>query len=331
MNYIMAICDSEIEYAYQLMNYLENKKGFPFQLQLFTSVDTLKEYMERQPVFIALISEKDYEGQTGLSKITHLFILGEETGEIGNHKYFNKYQSSDRLIRELLEWIVEKKIITGLAANGHGLKMIGVYSPVGRCLKTSFSFVLGQMLSKKSKVLYLNLESYSGLGKLLEKNFTTDLSELIYYLQNSEESFGCKMGGMIDKCSGLDILPPFDSYLDFISVTPKEWIKLLQEIERNSDYEYLILDLSDAIQGLFDILRLCDMVYTLGKEDGFAEAKIRQYEELLKKSSYEDIWKKTKLCKIPAIKNLPPGLLRLTYTELAQYVRERMEEDLNEK
>lgn len=125
--------------------------------------------------------------------------------------------------------------------------MIGIYSPVGRCLKTSFAFVLGQLLSKKHKVLYLNLESYSGLGKLLEKNFTTDLGELIYYLQNSKESFGCRMGGMIEQAAGLDILPPFDSYLDLISVSGQEWIHLLQEIERNSTYEYLILDLSDNI------------------------------------------------------------------------------------
>ena len=331
MNYTMAICDSEVEYAYQLVNYLENKKGFPFQVQLFTSIETLKDYSKKKPIFTALISEKDYEGNGEGEEITHLFLLGEKTEERQGQIYFNKYQSSDRLIKEILQWTVEKNIITGFTAKGHGLKMIGVYSPVGRCLKTSFSFVLGQLLSKRSKVLYINLESFSGLGKLLENSFSCDLSELIYYLQNSRESFPCKMGGMIEQCGGLDILPPFDSYLDLVSVTKEEWMKLLYEIERKGDYEYLILDLSDAIQGLFDILRLCDLVYTLGKENGFAEAKIKQYEEVLKNSSYEDIWQKTKYCKIPQIKNLPSGLLKLTYTELAEFVKKRVEEDFNEE
>ena len=67
--------------------------------------------------------------------------------------------------------------------------------------------------------------------------------------------------------------------VDFISVTKEEWIQLIREIEKGSDYEYLILDLSDAVQGLFDILRLCDVVYTLSRDDGFAMAKIKQYEE----------------------------------------------------
>lgn len=331
MHYVLAVCDSEIEYAYQLVNYLENKKGFPFGLQLFTSLDTLLVQAKKQPVFIALISQKDYQKELEYEGIEHIFLLGEEKDSTEEEKVFSKYQSADRLVREFLYWIADRNIISKNVAAGLGLKMIGIYSPVGRCLKTSFAFVLGQLLSKKHKVLYLNLESYSGLGKLLEKNFTTDLGELIYYLQNSKESFGCRMGGMIEQAAGLDILPPFDSYLDLISVSGQEWIHLLQEIERNSTYEYLILDLSDAIQGLYDILRSCNLIYTLGREEGFAEAKIQQYEEVLRKGNYEDIWSKTKYCKIPQIKNLPIGLLQLTYTELAEIVKKRMEEDLNEE
>ena len=136
------------------------------------------------------------------------------------------------------------------------------------------------------------------------------------------------MSSMTTRAGELDVLPPFDSFLDFISVSQEEWITLFREIERGSDYEYLILDLSDAVQGLFDILRLCDVVYTLSREDGFAMAKIAQYEEVLKKCNYEDIWKKTRHCTIPEIKNLPSGLQQLTYTELAEFVRERIEEDL---
>ena len=61
MNYIMAICDSEIEYSYQLVSYIEKKKGFPFQLQLFTCIENLIDYSEKKPIFLTLISEKDYE------------------------------------------------------------------------------------------------------------------------------------------------------------------------------------------------------------------------------------------------------------------------------
>lgn len=329
MNHILAVCDSEITYAYQLADYFTNKKGFPFQVQLFTSTNTLEEYAKKKPLSVALISEKDYEEYLEQLPIEHLVILEEGRKSLGeNIKKIYKYQSSDKLAKELLDEIALQGILGRAPEEGAGLKVIGIYSPVGKCLKTSFAFVMGQLLSKKHKVLYLNMETYSGLGKMLQKEFTTDLSELIYYLQNSKEKFAYRMGSIIEQAGGLDILPPFDSFLDFISVSKEEWIQLIQEIEKGSDYEYLILDLSDAVQGLFDILRLCDVVYTLGREDGFSMAKIKQYEEVLKKSNYEDIWKKTKNHTIPAIKNLPVGLLQLTYTELAEYVKECIEEDL---
>lgn len=329
MNHVLAVCDSETEYAYQLVDYLSNKKGFPFQVQLFTSERTLMEYAKDYPVSVAMIAGKDYLGEIGENIIDHVFLLAEDNGEeLSGLKSFYKYQSAENLMKQLLEFIAGEGILGRTVVNGKELKLIGIYSPVGKCLKTSFSFVLGQILSKKHKVLYLNMESYSGLGKLLQKEFSTDMSELIYYLQNSTEKFIYRMGSITIRTGELDVLPPFDSFLDFISVSKEEWISLFREIERCSDYEYLILDLSDAVQGLFDILRLCDVVYTLSRNDGFSLAKISQYEEMLKKSNYEDIWKKTKNCTIPRIKNLPPGLLQLTYTELAEIVRERIEGDL---
>lgn len=329
MNHVLAVCDSETEYAYQLVDYFSNKKGFPFQVQLFTSPETLKEYALHHPISIALIGEKDFTKELKEEIPGNILVLEEGLGkEIKDVKILDKYQSCEQLIRELLDYVVKEGILGRGVSNSKELKLIGVYSPVGKCLKTSFSFVLGQLLSKKHKVLYLNLESYSGLGKLLQKEFSTDMSELIYYLQNSTDKFIYRLGSMTQRAGELDVLPPFDSFLDFVSVSREEWIQLFQEIERGSDYEYLILDLSDGVQGLFDILRLCDVVYTLSREDGFAMAKIAQYEEVLKKSNYEDIWKKTKHCTIPVIKNLPPGLMQLTYTELAELVRERIMEDL---
>ena len=328
MNQVLAVCDSETAYAYQLVDYLSNKKNFPFQVQLFTSEKTLEEYSYHHPIAVALVSQRDYQLQMKSLSIDHIVVLRENyENEDSDLKTIYKYQSMELVMKELLEWVAKKGTLSRVISDGKSMKLIGIYSPVGKCLKTSFSFVLGQLLSKKHKVLYINMESYSGLGKLLQKEFKTDMAELIYHLQNSKEKFIYHMGSMTERAGELDVLPPFHSFLDFISVTKEEWIQLFQEIERGTDYEYIILDLSDAIQGLYDILRLCDTVYTLSREDGFSMAKISQYEDVLKKSNYEDVWKKTKCYNIPDIKNLPVGLPQLTYTELAEYVKDCIRED----
>ena len=328
MNQILAVCDSEIAYAYQLVDYLTNKKNFPFQVQLFTSEKTLLEYSLHHPIAVALISQKDYQQQKIELSIDHILILRENfEDDISDLNTIYKYQSMEVLIKELLEWVAKKGTLTRVISDGKNMKLIGIYSPIGKCFKTSFSIVLGQLLSKKHKVLYINMESYSGLEKLLQKEFKTDMAELIYHLQNSKEKFIYHMGSMTGRIGELDLLPPFYSFLDFISVSKDEWFQLFQEIEKGTDYEYIILDLSDAIQGLYDILRLCDMVYTLGREDVFSIAKIEQYENILKKSNYEDVWKKTKCYTIPEINNLPYSLSQLIYSELAEYVKDCIRED----
>lgn len=327
MNHILAVCDSEAEYAYGLVDYLNTRKGFPFEVQVFTSAEKLYGFARRHPLSVALVAQKDYQKSMEELSIDHIILLGEQRETLKEEeKSIWKYQSCEKTVKELLEWIASEGVVGRPIAGGRQMKLIGIYSPVGKCLKTSYSFVLGQLLSKKHKALYLNLECYSGLGQLLKRDFSTDMSELLYYLQNTPDKFAYRLGSMVERVGGLDILPPFGSYLDFVSVSGQEWIQLLKEIERGSDYEYVLLDLSDGIQGLFDVLRLCNIIYTLSREDGFALAKIEQYKKVLEESDYEDIWKKTRQHIIPEIKNLPPDLLRLTYTELAEFARARMED-----
>ena len=327
MNHILAVCDSETEYAYGLVDYLNLRKGFPFEVQVFTSAESLYSFALRHPLSVALVAQKDYEKEMEELPIEQIFLLGEQReGTKDMERFIWKYQSCEKIVRELLEWIAREGVVGRPIAGGKEMKLVGIYSPVGKCLKTSYAFVLGQLLSKKHKVLYLNLECYSGLGQLLKKDFATDMSELLYYLHNTPDKLAYRLGSMVERVGGLDILPPFGSYLDFVSVSSEEWIHLLKEIERGSEYEYVLLDLSDGVQGLFDVLRLCNIIYTLGREDGFALAKIEQYKQVLEECDYEDIWKKTQQYTIPEIKNLPSDILQLTYTELAEFARERMED-----
>ena len=41
-----------------------------------------------------------------------------------------------------------------------------LYSPVHRCLQSSFALTLGQLLSEKHPTLYLNFEHYIGISEL---------------------------------------------------------------------------------------------------------------------------------------------------------------------
>ena len=93
------------------------------------------------------------------------------------------------------------------------------------------------------------------------------------------------------------------------------------------EYDYIILDLTNYVQGLYQILRQCSHVYTITRNDGMALAKIAHYENVLKELAYEDVLEKTRKCSFPIYRQLPVATEDLLYCELADYARKILRED----
>ena len=92
---------------------------------------------------------------------------GEALGGEGELPGVYKYQSADAIIREVMACYCTRTAEPASSQVGSKSILIGVYSPINRCLKTSFSLVLGQVLAKDQQVLYLSLEDCSGLSKIM--------------------------------------------------------------------------------------------------------------------------------------------------------------------
>lgn len=108
-------------------------------------------------------------------------------------------------------------------------------------------------------------------------------------------------------------------------------MELLGTIESIGDYEYLILDLTDGMNGLFELLAHCHRIYTITRDDGFAMAKMSQYEQILRMNERDDIAEKTVKCRFPLFEKLPSDLNLMTHGELARYVKAIIQEDLYEE
>jgi len=87
-----------------------------------------------------------------------------------------------------------------------------------------------------------------------------------------------------------------------------------------------VLDLSESMQGIFDVLRSCVKVFTLVKEDDVAQSKLLQYEQMLALYQYEDVLQKTCKCTPPKLPRLPKTIEEYTKSELADYVRAQLKE-----
>lgn len=326
----LALCDGEESYLRHMADYMEKKSTHPFAIRAFTNKEQLEKFVEKNNTELLLVAENAYEEKIHDLPIAHIMVLNESGNQVGSDiKNINKYQSSELIFQTVMENYMEGAgEVSPRIAVGNRMKIIGCYSPVGRCLQTTFALSMGQLLARKHKTLYLNFENYSGFGQLLPGGFSMDVMDVLYYFDCEKEKLAYRLEGIMKSLNGLDYIPPAFFYKDLEEIEGTHWMDLFKEIEKAANYEYLILDLSDQVRGLLDILRECFRVFTIRKEDMFAEAKMRQYEAVLQSMNYGDVALKTKKWVLPEFYKLPSGLDQLTGGEMAAYVKKIIEEEV---
>lgn len=330
---VMAICDTEEGYAFRMAEYILEKVKLPYTLHLFTAVEELEKFAGREEIEILLIAESAWHTireEFVRSQVAQMFVLQEsEQAEEDEVCRIDKYQSPEKVVQKMLDVMADGDGFAEYSeATDTTAKMIGIYSPVKRCLQTSFALTLGQLLAKEHRTLYLNFEMYSGLGELLRREYQADILDLVYYFQNAREKLALRLPSMIQSAGGLDYIPPMQYALGIREVPGDQWLSLCRDMAEIGEYEYLILDLDDGIDGLFDLLRNCQKIYTITRDDPFAMAKLRQYEQMLQFEQLEEITEKTVKCRFPVFKHLPESLEMMTHGELAGYVKSIIQEDI---
>lgn len=330
---IMAICDTEEGYAFRMAEYLLEKVKLPYTLHLFTAVEELEKFAGREEIEILLIAESAWrllKEEYVRNQVAQMFIL-QESGEAVQEdiRCISKYQSPELVVQEMLNVIADGSGWKDYPeATDTAVKMIGIYSPVKRCLQTSFALSLGQLLAKEHRTIYLNFEMYSGLGELLRREYQTDMLDVMYYFQSAREKLALRLPMIIQNAGGLDYIPPMQYSLGIREVPGEQWLSLCRDIAVIGEYEYMILDLDDGIDGLFDLLKSCQKIYTITRDDPFAQAKLGQYERILQQGDMGDISEKTVKCRFPIFQQLPESLDMMTHGELAGYVKSIIREDI---
>ena len=221
---IFAVCDLEVDYALNFMGYLNHKKNIPFEIQAFTTVESLIAYGKKVHIELLLISGKAMCRQVQELDIGKIVILSEgvHPPELDRYPSVYKYQASSDVVREVMAYYGAEKAVAPVAfpVLKKNTEILGVYSPLGRCLKTSFALTLGQILAKDRAVLYLNLEEYSGFEEMMGKGFDQNLSDLLYYVRQENKNLTYKMNEMIQTINNLDYIPPVRTPADIRSMLP---------------------------------------------------------------------------------------------------------------
>ena len=322
---MIAVCDSDVSYAGRLVEYLREEAAFPCEIRLYTGAEKLLEDPDALRAALVVIAQSQYTPEVMKAEFADILMLNESEVLVEGPENVSKYQSITNIAMYIRTKCMsgEEPVVPSLR-HGRPMVRIGIYTPVTRCLQTTFSMTLGQILAYRHKVLYMNFEAYSGLEKMLAREFRGSVSDLIYYNECAREKLAGQLDMMTEEVGGLHFLPPMKSFIELRSIRKEQWSSLLRMIEKVTEYEYLIMDLTEHTDGLLDILRTCDRVYTIVREDTFSRARYFQYEDLLRRMNYEDIRMRTQYWKLPVFREIPAGIEDLTRGELAAYIREQL-------
>ena len=218
---------------------------------------------------------------SGIPSAQKIYLTEERsTDGVHEEKEIYKYQSGDDILREVMAVYCEapgvKGVLPGLVSKEK--RIIGVYSPVGRCGKTSLALSIGQILAKDEKVLFITLDTFSGFSQLLDEQWKRDLSDLLYYYKQGR-FHALRLNSIIYYLGDMAWLPPLRYPDDYSQVTEEEMANFLVEILNMSSYETIVLDIGNYDRQVLPILEVCQVVYMPVKEDMISLAKLKEFEK----------------------------------------------------
>lgn len=331
----LVIYDMDKLYAFRLQQFLSEREGNYFETISFSDRNELEKMYARDKKIkpeILLVAERSFYEDIVKLGAKHLFILNE-TGlkNLSQFVNLNKYQNANLLFQEiLLEYADKEENFIPRFCGNKKAKIVGIYTPVNKCLQTGFSFTLAQCLGKKGKTLYINFEQYSGFSQLFQKGYIRDLSDLVYYFSYSRDKFLYWIDGVVEHYGSIDYIPPIMTATSLAEVSGQVWLEMFETISKDTEYEYIVLDLNENVQGIFQILDLSHIVYTITKTDVISTAKLGQFMEILKESKYSSLQKKIKYLGIPKFALKDMSFEEMLHGELWEYTERLCKEDFYE-
>lgn len=326
--HMLVLYDTEEEYAQLMTDFLKKHRDLPWAIRTYTSEQELLKEEQGNEITMLVVAESAYAEAIKALQSTCIVVLNE-SGIVRWHEMhnINKYQRAGQVLKELLEIYVEiADVQLPRLQMDCGTRFIGIYSPVRRCMQTGFAITMSRMLAETHRTLYLNFEHYAGLTELLPDRQTRDLADVLYFLTAETDKFRLRLQTMIQHKGALDYIPPMRVGQNLLTITAAEWKLLMHKIGELGEYDYVVLDLSENMQGLFEILRMCTKIFTLTKDDKVSESKLLQYEQVLELYEYRDVLDKSKRCHIPKLRRVPDALEQYTRGDLAEYVRREIRE-----
>ena len=291
MKKTILILDSDLQYAKKISNYGIKYKGKEFIFVFFSDVVFFEKYQNENPPAIAIVNI-DMVPKLKNLQTDILFIMTNEKNcnelklkddaEILKNgtfpiKYIYKYSSAE----EIFDTCINEYIKISPFSQGNKSKIYLVFSPIGRCGKTIFSYAFAHELSKTNSVLYISLNNYESMGS------KTGLSQIIYNYKVGKLSYE-NIKEQIISHNNLSILYGVAFPEDLYMISPEELDKIINEISNIMSYDYIILDCDNNYLKAHFLFSSCDKIIFPTLKDDVSKEKKSKFLNFIKEENSFD-------------------------------------------
>lgn len=294
-NKIIAVCDRDERYLQGMQDYFSRKGIADFEIMVFDDLEQARQ--ENAAGFdILLIGETIYSDSADEITADKKYLLWEN-GQCSDNRYptIAKFQSMEQIFSKVLEEYAEDERCSGRMTRAcDGTKLVCFYSPDRADAQTVAALAAGEALAARgSKVLYLNLRAFAGLEELFGEHCDTDVTDYFYFMLRYADKARYKLESMKRSIGGLDYLPPALDYADLVGISAEQWEQAIDLLTNGTDYEYLLIDLSELCQGFYSLLARSEQIIFVQGSSAQADGMRQQYERLLTARGGQGILNKT--------------------------------------
>jgi hypothetical protein len=294
----VGIFDMDAEYRSCLMRGLTGCAQLKMPLVEFTRLDSILTFAKAKPLKLLLLPDLALTEELFGAGIGGIVLLTEEpvkgTNQTGDTRIFGwlfKYQPVTKLAGEIQ---VQYQLLSTASA---ALRLdplmepgviYGVYSPVKRCLKSSFAIALAQLLGERQSTLLLSFEAHSPLLAMLDMGRGPgggNLSDALYYhLQGSLQKHRSEL---VKSCHSFDVLAPVDNPRDLENLTAQEVREFIRDVAGEYGYGCVVVDFGDVLTGMNQILECCERIFMPVKADWISQEKKERYKAYVEQTQPE--------------------------------------------
>lgn len=250
MNKSILLVDENLRFAQNLQQYFQAQDAL-IVVDIMTSAANIHGLSKQQLAGykMVLTTTENYSllKEALESQVVVLLYAGVIPAEYQDFYKVSKLVALDEIYREVMNLYAKTQNLISVSKDKKKTKVISFFSPIGGCGKTSIALITANLLAEMGKrVLYLPMEDFndrrllygtqSAIGTL--ENFFTgvDLTATIRYELN-------RLVGKNPQ-TGLHYLIGLESPEDKAVVEEDTWKEFLELLQKETDYQYIVLDLS---------------------------------------------------------------------------------------